>query len=133
MLEEISDEIEQRLSRTKKQLLGSNVHDHDALVNQLLDLSPVDVLQKLFQYCEQLFQGKTKTKVTNFVMMCNSDKPSRKLFQLALHKACHDLVKPVEGFRQEPKSTTDVVGEQLLSTKSDDHHVSEAICPTQGQ
>ena len=135
MLKEITDEIEQQIPKIKKQLLGSNINDPDALVNKFLDLSPVDVLQKLFHYCEQFFEGKTRIKVTKFVMMCNSDKPSRKLFQLALHKSCRDLVKPVDDFRQEQnaKNTVNVAEEKLQTTTHDDHYGREIACPTLGE
>ncbi|XP_028393815.1 uncharacterized protein LOC114518092 [Dendronephthya gigantea] len=110
LMDEIADDIEQQMAKKKKKLLGSSKSDPDALVNKFLDLSPVVILQKLFAYCEDLFQGKVKKKVTEFVMMCNNDRPSRKLFQLALHKACNNLVKPVEEFPQknEAKNTVDV-------------------------
>ena len=130
MLDEIAEEIEQQIPKIKKQLLGSSFHDPDALVNQFLDLSPVDILQKLFQYCEKYFEGKMKTKVTRFVMMCNSDKPSRKLFQLALHKACFDLVKPpVDNVKQENKTSE----EKRQTTKHNDDYGGGESCPTQGE
>ena len=135
MLKEIGEEIEQQIPKIKKQLLGSNIHDPDSLVNRFLDLSPVDILKKLFEYCEKFFQGKAKTKVTKFVMLCNSDKPSRKLFQLALHKACRDLVKPVDDFRREnnAKNTANMVEETLQTGKHGDDYGGENPCPTQGE
>lgn len=90
----------------KKRFLGSNQGgpDHDALVNNLWDLSPVEILQKLFEYCMQFFQGKVKKKVEDFIQTCTGDKTCRKLFQLALHKSCRELVKPVEDFSSLPTS-----------------------------
>ena len=132
LMEEIAEEIEQQIIRAKRQLLGSSKNDPDALVNNLLNLSPVDILQTLFQYCEKYFQGKTQKKVTAFVHMCTSDKPSRKLFQLALHKACHDLVKPVDDFRKE-KDTAKVVEEKLQTANRDSADGAICSCPSQGE
>lgn len=129
---EIADDIEQQIPRIKKKLLGSNTNDPDALVNQLLNRSPVEILQTLFQYCEKYFQGKTQKKVTAFVQMCTSDKPSRKLFQLALHKACHDLVKPVDDFRNR-KGTAEVVEEKLPTANHDSVDAENCPCPSQGE
>lgn len=132
LMKEIAEEIEQQIPRIKRQLLGSSKNDPDALVNNLLNLSPVEILQKLFQYCEKYFQGKTKKKITAFVQVCTSDKASRKLFQLSLHKACHDLVKPVDEFRKE-KDTAEVVKDN--SQTANDESVDGAICscPSQGE
>ena len=136
-MDEIAEDIERQMAKTKKQLLGSSKTDPDALVNKFLDLSPVLILQKLFAYCEDLFQGKTKKKVTDFVMMCNNDKPCRKLFQLALHKACHDLIKPVEDSPKESnaKNTVDVVKEtsQTKLNAGISGRASGVSCPTQGE
>ena len=79
-------------------MLGDNkgFADHDALVNQLIDLSPVDILKKLFEYCMEFFQGKVRKNVEAFIKTCLTERLCRKLFQLALHKTCRELVEPVE-------------------------------------
>jgi hypothetical protein len=133
MSDELADEIEQQLPKLKRQLLGSNINDPDALVNQLLDLSPLEILQKLFQYCQKFFQeNKNKDIVNRFVMMCTSDNLGRKLFHLALHKACFNLVKPV-GDAQREHRTTGEEKTQNGNTKHNDEHSTADSCPTQGE
>ena len=133
-MKEIAEEIEQQIPRIKKQLLGSTQHDPDALVNQLLDLSPVDILQKLFAYCEKYFEGKTRTVISKFVMKCNSDKQCRKLFQLAIHKACRDLIKPVDDFleKNDVGTKASVADDKLKSAKHDDLYTRRDRCPSRG-
>lgn len=130
-MQEISDDIEQQMSRIKKKLFDPNdPKNSDALANKLTGLSPVEILQRLFGYCEKFFQGNIKTTITEFVRICTSDKPSRKLFQLALHHACYDLVKPPEDFQKSKTSTVHSVDTRSTKEMTDENPSS--MTPKEG-
>ena len=84
----------------KKELLGDHDRDLRSLVQKLQESSISDILVKIYECCEELFFGKNRTKVQNFLKMLTSDMYGRKLFELAVHIGCKTILKPPQEMKE---------------------------------
>lgn len=88
-------EIEKRCKKIKDDLLGSSHGDERSLLHKLLGTSVIEIITRIFDHCQPLFDPKPLKKVNTFLNTVTSDKPFRDKFSLAIHMGCKDIVKHV--------------------------------------
>lgn len=89
---DMDEELERRLRKIKKDLLGKELGDLRSCVMKLLDASPVDALKEIFNCSMELFEGQHQKKISNFLSLITEDSLGRRLFQLALSMSCKRLL-----------------------------------------
>ena len=89
---DMDEEIQRRLRKIKKDLLGQDHGDSRSCVRKFLDTSPSDALQAVFNCCLEMFDGSRAKKITQFLTTVIEDSLGRRLFQLALHMSCKRLL-----------------------------------------
>jgi hypothetical protein len=88
-------DIEKRCKKVRDDLLGSSHGDERSLLGKLLDSSVSDIIAKVFEHCQVMFQPRPREKVNTFLSTIISDKLFRGLFSLAIHKGCKDILKDI--------------------------------------
>ena len=89
---DMEEDINKRLRKIKKDLLGQELGDLRSCVMKFLETSPVDTLNAVFNCCLELFDGKREKQITKFLTMITVDSLGRNLFQLALYMSCKSLL-----------------------------------------
>lgn len=89
---DLDEEIERHLRKIKRDLLGQDLGDHRSCVVKMINTSPVDALNAIFECCLECFEGKRQKQITKFLAATTGDALGRRLFQLALYVSCKRLV-----------------------------------------
>ena len=89
---DMDEEIQRRLQKIKKDLLGQDHGDSRSCVKKFLDTSPSDALKAVFNCCLEMFDGSREKRITQFLTTVIEDSLGRQLFQLALYMSCKRLL-----------------------------------------